>query len=364
MATTSRAQEKLETDLLNFAFKPMALLLNPTVAIILFSLALYFSWKHNKAHLKKTDLIKSGETEAERLHRERKRQIIVLRMRFDAIGLLASIIVLALQLMFAATQLQSFFNGILLMAAVAMVASSTMSTAHKAYRFRKADYEWSPADGFRVVFGLAGTVILAGILFHFIPHGLMLHPVVIAGTTAIMLGLAIHKTYRVYQEQKIHAKRLQEIDNAGNTIDSLASKDQIDTLLILRKDGDYDFDAILDARLNHMVEQLNTVTITRDMCLMVKYFFEQLDIDAVYISKLIDSQPRYADKQGLKERVKAILAGEYVIDKGVPPAPAPLPIGTAVKKTVTWSLIPPSMSNIPPAVQGPSSHPTCKVLPT
>jgi hypothetical protein len=319
MKKSSRAQKKLETDLLNFIFRPMALMFNPSLAVIMFSFALYFSWQHNKVHLKKNSQMKDNESKEQKKYRENKRNIIEWRMRLDAVGLLASIIVLVLQLTLASTGLQSFYDGLLFVAALSIVASSGMSTANKIYRFRKEHYKPTIADGFRAFFGLVGTAILAGLLFHFIPQAWIMHPLVIVGTVLVMGGLAIHKTYRVYQEQQEHAKRLDKVDNAENTLMELASMGQMRILKILKKDGDYDFDEILDNRLIQILSLIKPSTPEAELK-TVRIFLKNLHIKRVDLAILIDSQVR------LKKENASLYEGlRYIYVEGSDPRTQPSP---------------------------------------
>lgn len=287
----SRAQDKLQSDGLNFFFKSLALVVNPAGAIVLFSLSLYFSWQHNQSHLKKTKDAPVGETEAERKHRENKRRIILTRMYSDAFGLLLAIIVLAAQLIAATAGLKSVLDALLLVAAAAMTLSSITSTAHKIYRFRKPGYEGLTIyDGWRALGGAAGTVLLAGILFGFIPKAIITgayniggvsFPYLMVGAAVLIVILAAHKGYKLYYERRAHAERLAQLDDVDETsLASLISDEQLEILMTLKKDGAYNFDALLDVRLKQISDLIKPETeLSKDESVRVRNFFEQLDVD-------------------------------------------------------------------------------------
>ncbi len=219
--SSSNHTKKLSSDLGNHLTRSTAIglaFINPILAIICFSISLYFSWKHNLAHL--ASIEEKEKRQGTTMNLTAKAWIMLGRMGFDLAGVGLSIVVLLIELYWMDEVSDSLTNQLILVGAIGLIASSMFSTFHK---IRRLVVQWwnvsdegvtfTYGDTFRAVFGAASTAFLGCVIFEIIPEELLVHPISMAAFAVVILGMGYFKAKAVWEAKKEEYEQNLKVDD-------------------------------------------------------------------------------------------------------------------------------------------------------
>lgn len=257
LRTKTTRKTKLWSDFGNHVSKPLGVLLMvsyPYAAIVFYSLSLYFSIQHNHAHLKRIEA--KAKKQGKTLNLSMKAWTMFTRLGFDILGLGLSIILLMMNIWFASMIGKSFGESLLLVAHIGMTASSVASTFHKGRRLWKGDYDWTWGDVGRAVFGVAGTVFFACVIFKVIPTALLTNPLYLLGGVIVLGIMGLFKMKSAIEAGRETSHLLEGLNNAPkNNLGEFIKVSQ-QNLIALQELGYVDFDVLLD----QVIEDITDLT--------------------------------------------------------------------------------------------------------